>query len=195
MQALILRYFIPFKDVHNFFVPANVYEKFFRKEWLEKKIPLEPMNLNNPLECKSKWRMTKENINSNTGINHWSRKYYPKTRDENIKILDDYLTLCEENNICPIMFTVPVTEKYKSAFNSQLLKDYTTTFNGQLFEEFHAIVKRTLSKHPTARFFDGWKLQGFTYEDFRDHPHLNIYGAAKFSTYLNDFIEQLDNGG
>ena len=110
----------------------------------------------------------------------WRGKFYPKTRDENIKILDDYLTLCEENNARPIMFRVPVTEKFMANFNKQLL------------DEFPVLVEQACQKHPSARFFDGWKLEGFTYADFRDHEHLNIHGAAKFSAYLNDFIEQLE---
>ncbi|MBO4779899.1 MAG: hypothetical protein J5497_04600, partial [Selenomonadaceae bacterium] len=108
---------------------------------------------------------------------------YPETRDENIKILDDYLTLCEENNICPVMFRVPTTEKY--------MKNYNT----QLNEEFLALVEQALIKHLSARFFDGWKLQDFTYDDFYDHSHLNFRGAAKFSSYFNDFIEKLEAKG
>lgn len=127
--------------------------------------------------------MTQKDIDSNVAIVFCEGKYYPKTRDENIKILDDYLTLCEENNIRPVMFTVPVTEKY------------VATFNKKLFEEFHDLIGQALNKHPDARFLDGWDWKGVTYEDFKNHSHLNIYGAAKFSAYLNDFIEQLDNGG
>ena len=65
-------------------------------------------------------------------------------------------------------------------------------FNPKLLEEFYNLVEQALSKHPEARFIDGWKLEGFTYADFYNHAHLNIYGAAKFSAYLNDFIEELD---
>jgi len=122
-------------------------------------------------------------LSTSRGIPPWEKKYYPKTRDENIKILDDYLTFCEENNIRPVMFIVPVTEKF------------VTNFNKQLLEEFYVLVEQALNKHPGARFFDGWKLQDFSYADFYDHGHMNIYGAAKFSTYLNNFIEQLENGG
>ena len=183
MQGIILRHFIALKDVHSFFVPANIYEKIFRKEWLAKKIPLDEMDLNNPHGTKSKYRMTQKDIASTESIYHWIGRYYPEARDENVKILDDYLTLCEENNIRPVMFTVPVTEKY------------VATFNKKLFDEFHDLIGQALSKHPDARFLDCWDWKGVTYEDFKDHSHLNIYGAAKFSTYLNDFIEQLDNGG
>ncbi|MBQ7493228.1 MAG: hypothetical protein IJT47_02235, partial [Selenomonadaceae bacterium] len=112
-------------------------------------------------------------------INSWKRMY-PETRDENVKILDDYLTLCEENNICPIMIRVPVTKEYMASFSKIML------------DEFDLYVEQALQKHSSAHFVDGWKWNGVTYTDFCDHEHLNIYGAAKFSEYLNDFIERLD---
>lgn len=184
LQWQLLPYVIALNDLHNFPVPIEIYKKFLSTEYLTKKTSLEPFNVNKPYgSYREKYRMTQEDIESNAFLSPWRRKYYPKTRDENIKILDDYLTLCEENNIRPIMFIVPNSEKYMATFNKQLL------------EEFHVLIGRALTKHPAARFFDGWKLQGFTYDDFYDHGHLNIYGAAKFSAYLNDFIEQLDNGG
>lgn len=180
VQVAILRQFIAFKDLHNFSMSTDVYEKFFRKEWLNKKLPLESVDPNNLLEAKVNRSMTKEEIASNIAISPWAGKSYPETRNENIKILDDYLTLCEENNIRPVMFTMPVTEKHMGAFNKQMLA------------EFYVLVGQALSKHPAARFFDGYNLQGFTYADFFDHTHLNAHGAAKFSIHLNDFIEQLD---
>ena len=113
--------------------------------------------------------------------NTWAKKFYPETRDENIKILDDYLTLCEENNIRPIMFRASVTEKFMANFDKRIL------------DEFPVLVEQACQKHPSARFFDGWKLEDFTYADFRDHEHVNIHGAAKFSAHLNDFIESLES--
>ena len=148
-----------------------------------KKIPLESFNENKPYGSALLNTVISQEAILNGGTNNWAKKYYPKTRAENLKILDDYLTLCEENDIRPIMFRVPVTEKYMKNFNPQLL------------EEFDTLVEQALAKHSKARFFDGWKLRDFTYDDFYDHEHLNIYGAAKFSTYLNNFIEQLDKQG
>ena len=112
--------------------------------------------------------------------NTWKERYHLETRDENIKILDDYLTLCEKNNIRPIMFLISVTEKYMANFDKRLL------------EEFYVLVKQACQNHPSAVFFDGWKLKDFTYADFYDHEHLNIHGATKCSAHLNDFIEELE---
>ena len=179
----MLQYFIAFKDLHNFFVPVEVYENFFRKEYLATQVSLKGFNVNVPYGANSK--LVKAMINpldSLSGIHTWEGKYYPKTRNENIKILDDYLRLCEENNIRPIMFRVPVTEKYIQSFNKQLL------------EEFDTLVAQACQKYSSAIFVDSWKWSGLTYADFHDHEHLNTHGAAKFSAYLNEFIEHLDNG-
>lgn len=181
-RFLFLPYVIAFNDLHNFFMTVDVYRKFLREEWLAKKFPLKPFNANRPYGGGHQNKaMDSEAIN--TATNTWAGKYYPKTRDENVKILDNYLTFCEENNIRPIMFRVIVSEKYIANFNKKLL------------EEFDSLVEQACRKHPTARFFDGWKLDDFTYADFFDHGHLNSKGAAKFSAYFNKFIEQLEKKG
>ena len=176
----MLRHFIAFNDLHNFPLPIEVYRNFFREEWLNKKLPIDSFDINNPHETKSERRMTQEDIDSNKAI--VTGKYYPETRDENIKILDDYLTFCEENNIRPVMFTVPVTEKYMAKFNKKLRY------------EFYRLVRQALKKHSGTVFIDGWKWKGVTYADFKNHGHLNIHGAAKFSTFLNEIIEYIEGG-
>ena len=122
----------------------------------------------------------KNRLEARNEINAWAEKHYPETCAENIKILDDYLTLCEENNIRPIMFLPPMTEGYKKHFNKQII------------DEFYYLVRQACKKHPLAIFIDGWKLPGMTDADFFDTSHMNITGAAKFSTFLNDFIENLE---
>ena len=172
----LLSYFITFNDLHNFPMDIDIYKKFLREDLWAEKLHFESFDASNPYGCRSSAVMNSEDIRKIT--NTWNDKYYLKTRNENIKILDDYLTLCEENNIRSVLFMVPSSEKYMKKFNPQML------------EEFYSLVKQALSKHSTTVFFDGWKLPDFTYEDFYDHEHLNIYGAAKFSTCLNDFIEE-----
>lgn len=177
-RCLLLSYFIAFNDIHNFFMPGDVYKKFLREEWLEERLPLSNFKVKRPYGGGSNKVMDQKAIEAKS--NTWAKKFYPETRDENIKILDDYLTLCEENNIRPIMFRVIVSEKYMANFNKQLLED------------FDILIEQACQKHSSARFFDGWKLDGFTYDDFFDHAHMNVHGAAKFSAYFNDFIEQLE---
>ena len=177
LKCRLLPYFIAFNDLHNFPVPADVYKTFLREEWLTKKLSIKKINLNG---VKSE-KVISQKVIEGTKPKTWNGKYYPATRDMNVKVLDDYLTLCEENNVRPIMFRVIVSEKYMANFNKELL------------DEFLVIVEQACQKHPSACFVDGWKLEGFTYDDFYDHGHLNRNGAAKFSAYLNDFIEQLES--
>lgn len=179
-RQLLLQYFIAFNDLHNFLVPRDVYKKFLREEYLAKRLPAALSNPNRPYGTGAVMFnvMDQKAIDGNT--NTWAKKFYPETRDENVKILDDYLTLCEENNVRPIMFRAIVSEKFMANFNKDLL------------DEFPVLVEQACQKHPGALFFDGWEMQDFTYADFRDHEHVNIHGAAKFSAHLNDFIEQLE---
>lgn len=175
-RALLLQYLIAFNDVHDFFVPLDVYKTLFNPEYLAKKCPLLSAKVIDTAGCGLKGILDKQALAKNT--NTWANLWYPETRNENVKILDDYLTLCEQNNVRPIMFRVRVTKKYM------------TNFNKQIRDEFDRIIEQALIKHPTASFFDGWQLQDFNYRDFNDHAHLNVQGAAKFSAYLNDFIER-----
>ena len=177
----MLYYLIAHNDLHNFYIPIDEYRKFFRAEYLAARLPLESFDVNNPFGVKNARLMTPENrLNTRKIIDMRSKKAYPETRDENVKILDDYLTLCEQNNIRPIMFVVPVTEGY-----------YIKHFNKRSREEFLYLVGAACRKHPGAVFLDGWQLRGLTDADFYECTHLNIRGAAKFSAFLNDFIEQL----
>lgn len=179
LQSRLLPYLIAFNDLHNFSVPIDLYKKFFREGWLTRKFSLRKIELNG---VKSQ-KVIEKKVILNGKTNNWIGKYYPATRDENVKILDEYLTLCEENNIRPVMFRAPVTEKYMANFNPRLL------------EEFLALVEQARQKHPGAVFVDGWTLNLVTYADFYDHGHMNVHGAAKFSSYLNDFIEKLEAQG
>lgn len=176
----MLYYLIAHNDLHNFYIPIDEYRKFFCEEFLEMRMPLEPFDVNNPFGVKKARLMKPEDrLKVLQAAKGWAHKYYSETRDENIKILDEYLTFCEENNIRPIMFVVPVTEGY--------IKHYSK----QLREEFLYLVGAACRKHPGAVFLDGWNLRGLTDADFYECTHMNIMGAAKFSAFLNDFIEQL----
>ena len=125
----------------------------------------------------------KSRLDARKLIDKWSEKNYPETREENIKILDDYLTLCEENGIRPIMLLIPMSEGYKKYFSRQKL------------DEFHYLIRQAYQKHRAAFFVNGWNLQGFDDTDFFDAVHMNIKGAAKFSAFLNDTIEKLASQG
>lgn len=185
-RYIILQYLIALNDLHNFFIPIDTYKKFFNENYLATKIPLEYLNPNNPYDTISQqiqFISQKVRLNARNTIDGWATKDYPRTRDENVKILDDYLMLCEANNIRPIMFLPPMTEGYMKHFNKQKL------------DEFYYLTEQACKKHSSAVFVDGWELQGLNDTDFYDVYHLNIKGAAKFSAYLNNIIEQLDAQG
>lgn len=186
LQSNMPEYLIAFNDLHNFFVPINIYKQFFREEYLSTKLPLEPFDLNNPYmspKIMPRFMTPQARLSARKTTDTWGERYFPETLKENVKILDDYLTLCEEKNIRPIIFLMPTTEGDIKHFNKQRL------------DEFYYLVGQACKNHSSAVFVDGWKLQGLSDTDFYDVQHLNIQGAAKFSAYLNDIIEQLDAQG
>lgn len=178
----LLAYTIALNDVHNFWLPLEKYRSLFREDYLNFKLPIDDIEIDAvlPLGPHSRERMGYDmQIGARKRIDIWKDRNFPETRAENLKILDDYLTLCEENNIVPIIFLPPSTEGYKKHFSKQKL------------EECLAAVHDALHKHKTAKFLNGWQLQGLSdLTDFIDIDHLNINGATKFSYFFNDFIEQ-----
>ena len=38
--SMLLTYLVAFNDLHNFYMPADVYKKFLREDWLNQKLPL-----------------------------------------------------------------------------------------------------------------------------------------------------------
>lgn len=180
----LLQYFIAFNDLHNFWMDTESYRQLFQEDYLNLSISSIPIDINNLYLQKSpvlKIMDLNSKMDARETIDAWKDKNFPETRAENIKILDDYLTLCEKNNVRPIMFLTPTTEGYVKHFSRQKL------------DEFHYLIREAQKKHPTAIFFDGWKLEGFSDKDFYDVDHLNIQGAAKFSAIFNNVIEQLEN--
>ncbi len=176
-------YFIAMNDLHNFWMSEDKYRGLFSQEYLSFKIPLENFDPNNANLEKSPFHLIslQHRVDARDRIDVWKDKSFPETCKENIKILDDYLTLCEKNKVMAVMFLPPMTEGYVKHFSRQKL------------DEFHYLIREARKKHSTAVFFDGWKLEGFSDKDFYDVDHLNIQGAAKFSAIFNNVIEQLEN--
>ena len=77
------------------------------------------------------------------------------------------------------MFLMPMSEQYMKHYPKNRI------------DEFRCLVEQVRRKHDRAIFIDGWKLDLTTDKDFYDYGHMNIQGAAKFSVFLNDFIENL----
>lgn len=178
----MLEYLICFDDLHNFWLTKETYRKLFRHEFLNFKLPVEDLDLNNVHYEKVSETMGNYGYVSGrkTRVDIYDKKKYSATREENVKIFDDYLTLCEKNSVRPIIFLPPMTEMYKKHFNRVLI------------DEFYFLLDKALKKHTTAKFFDGWKLGGFSDEYFVNIDHLNRKGAAKFSELFNEFILNLE---
>lgn len=179
----LLQYAIAFSDIHNFWLPIDEYKNLLRKSFFNCRLEIEDKNFDTNNVFFAKFERKTElfsRLNVREGAESWNDKNYPETREENIKILDDYLTLCEENNVTPIIFLPPMTEGYMKYFSRQKL------------DEFYYLVGTAIKKHPGTKFFDGWQLPGFTDDDFYDSSHLNLQGAAKFSAMFNEFIEGLE---
>lgn len=182
LQFLMLHYLIAFNDLHNFYMPAENYRKFFREEYMNFRLPLEPFDLNDPFKVKQPLHfMTPETkLNALKKRKKVGKKNFPATCAENVKILDDYLALCEANSIRPIMFLMPMSEQYMKHYPANRI------------DEFRCLVEQVRRKHDSAVFIDGWKLNLTTDKDFYDYGHMNIQGAAKFSIFLDEFIRSLE---
>ena len=177
----LLQYVIAFDDVHNFWLPVDQYKNLFRQEYLNIRLPLDSqIDCITPLSKNVRYIEFGSRITARERIDKWRDRNFPETKSENIRILDEYLTLCEKNNVRPVIFMVPLTEGYIKHFSKQKL------------EECHYLILDAQRKHPSAVFFDGWKLPVFPDIDFFDTDHLNINGAAKFSAILNGVIEELE---
>lgn len=178
----LLSYAIAFKDLHNFWLKSEQYCDLFNEEFISIKLPLERLDINNVMGEKTQLRFMNfaSRMKARERTETWKNKYYPNTRTEYLKIFDNYLSLCEENSVRPIMFLLPVSECYKKYYSKRILS------------EFYHFIGEANKKYPNAGFIDGWRISGFEDSDFYDVDHMNIKGAAKFSKILNGVIEQLE---
>lgn len=179
----IFQYYITFDDVHNFWLPKEKFSDLFNEQYLATTLQGEILDVNNIYGEKVGLQFMdwEKQFNVRKSIDDWKNKSYPETVEENVKILDDYLTLCEEKNVRPIIFLAPLTRGYKKYFNRKMIN------------EFYYLVREAQKKHSTTIFLDGWSLPNFSDRDFYDSSHLNAQGAAKFSVILNGIIEQIEN--
>ncbi|MBQ9487462.1 MAG: hypothetical protein IJU91_06655 [Selenomonadaceae bacterium] len=180
----MLQYYVALHDLHNFWMPIEQFKNLFSEEFLNTRLPLDNVDLNNIFYQKDtslRFMNFVARVNMRKRIDVWDKvRTYPETVKENVQILDDYLTLCEENNVRPIMILTPLTPAYRQYFNRKKL------------DEFYFLLDDIQKNHPDAVLFDGWNLEGFTDDYFTDADHMNLDYAAKFSTILNEFIEGLE---
>jgi hypothetical protein len=104
-----------------------------------------------------------------------SLKDYPKTVEENIKILNRYIEFLKERNITPYIIIVPMS-KYYSSYLSERIKS-----------EFKTIIEE-VSKKKDVKVYDYFNSSIFSDNDFYDAAHLNRSGARKFTELINSQI-------
>ena len=181
----LLQWFLYFRDLHNYHMSAENYASLFRKEYLDGGyVTPAPIELGNVYMNKAFNKTSAQTrFEYRQSAETWSKKYYPKTVAENKQILHDYLTLCEEHEIKPILFLPAMP------------RGYMETYPRNRLDEFHTILREIMSRHSTAVFFDGWQIRGLTDDDFADTTHLNVMGGAKFSHLLNRFVMQFERNG
>ena len=102
-------------------------------------------------------------------------KNYPKTVQENINILKEYLNLLKNENIKPIIIICPVT-KYYSDYFPQRLKN-----------EFLSIINKLQNEYE-FEIIDCFESSDYNESDFYDVSRLNEKGAFKFAKYLEDVM-------
>ena len=113
-------------------------------------------------------------------VEPWYTKRYPNTVRENKEIFLNYIDLCKEHNIFPIAVLFPVTDEYRALFSKQII------------DEFYCIIKE-LQRKDSFVFFDEYKCNILSHQEFFDGMHLNDEGAKKFSKYLSDKIMKIES--
>ncbi len=99
-------------------------------------------------------------------------------REEIINDLEDFVEILLAKEITPILFTPPTYSK----FNTYLNKAYI---------EKNIETCELIAKKYKIEYWDFQDSKIFSIEDFYDMEHLNDKGAIKFSTLLNDSINNI----
>lgn len=102
-------------------------------------------------------------------------KKYPKTKQENKAILQEYLKLLQKNDINPIIVVFPASTYY------------TKYFSKKIEEEFRENIDELLKQY-RFKYLDYFRSNLFDDYDFCDVSHLNEKGSIKMMNILNDII-------
>lgn len=102
-------------------------------------------------------------------------KHYPKTVEENMRILADYLKLLQGRQIRATLVVYPVTRYYAKYFPKAMV------------QEFHSIIHKLQSEYDFT-VIDAFQSSEFDDGDFFDVSHLNWRGAEKFTQLLSQYV-------
>lgn len=152
----------------EYLISKNIADKIFRigkdgkydYDWVVEKLPIE----------KSMEELGKEQAERDCDKN------YPRTVEENRRILREYIELLKNNGIKPIIVIFPAS------------KYYTKYFSKRIENEFKSIISELMKEH-RLQYIDYFRSELFVDDDFADVSHLSFSGAEKFTRILNDIIE------
>ena len=105
----------------------------------------------------------------------WNDKRYPKTVEENVKILTECIRFCHSKSVIPIIIMLPRPFIYREYFSKQIIG------------EFYNIMNDLVSKEH-VNFINYFAWNEINNDDFYDVNHLNINGGKKLSKAINDYI-------
>lgn len=131
------------------------------------------INLNNDWK-----RYAKEAAKYMAVNNIHSHKYQPVLRkyDQNMEYLRQIAESCKDRNVKVILVSTPFHSLFRENINNDI---WTMTMN------FCNIITKELNNVKYINLFDDAR---FCDEDFYDAYHLNVNGASKLSSILNEYI-------
>lgn len=167
----IHRYINYFKDYHNNdnFIELDIIRSFYEKV----------ITFQEYIDMNKSKKETILTSNDPKGIYEAQKNSsmdYAATRNENEKILEQYILFLKENNIVPIIVVCP-TSKY-----------YRDNFNINRKNIFYNILDKLKYKY-NFQVVDYFDSDLFEDDDFGDYSHLNGNGAEKFTRILKEKIE------
>ncbi len=174
----LLQWYLYFRDLHNYWINVENYTQLFNEKFINGGFLLSlEVDFNDVYKEKNSRKMSIfERLNTKKVFDRWNKKYFPKTVEENKAILNNYLKLCEENKIEPVIVLPPIMKECQHL----ILKDRS--------DEFYSTINEILKNHSSAKFVDATIFDDLIEDDFCDCYHLNKNGAEKFSQMLSQQI-------
>lgn len=173
-----LYYYKVIKDLHNHPLSNGKAERFFSDAFMSMVPSNNDVDLDDPHGLRV-YRDSvigiKEVIDNRDFAGHWEKRWFEDTVKENVDIVKEFLDLCYEKGIRPVMLAYPVHNLYRKYFPKKTL------------DQYYSII-RDLQREYSVDFLDYWASDMFTTGDFWDTSHLNYSGATKMINIVNDFL-------
>ena len=174
----MLIYYPIIKELHHYHIDEKILKEILDESYFNSyELTGNDLSIPNRLYCNSldKNLSIADYINMRRELSFWDYKSYPETVKENVSILNDYINLCLNYDIKPSLVVFPVSEWYNKYFSP--IK----------FDELRTILHALADKYNVG-IYDFSNDNRFMSTDFFDVEHLNIHGAKKISSILNDII-------